>query len=69
VWGSGIQRMTTACLQAGLPEPELEEIGSGFRATLRHQAKSQAAATAVREMGKRNSQARQPCEKLAARPE
>ena len=33
-WGSGIGRMTTACLQAGLPEPTLEEIGSGFRVTL-----------------------------------
>lgn len=34
-WGSGIQRMTAACRQAGLPEPELEEIGSGFRVTFR----------------------------------
>ena len=32
-WGSGIGRMTHACLQAGLPEPVLEEIGSGFRVT------------------------------------
>jgi ATP-dependent DNA helicase RecG len=32
-WGSGIQRMTNACLDAGLPEPELEEISSGFRVT------------------------------------
>jgi ATP-dependent DNA helicase RecG len=32
-WGSGIGRMTSACLQAGLPEPTLEEIGSGFRVT------------------------------------
>jgi predicted HTH transcriptional regulator len=32
-WGSGIQRMTKACLDAGLPEPVLEEIGSGFRVT------------------------------------
>jgi predicted HTH transcriptional regulator len=36
-WGSGIQRMTAACRQAGLPEPELEEIGSGFRVTFRLQ--------------------------------
>jgi predicted HTH transcriptional regulator len=34
-WGSGIQRMTKACLQAGLPEPILQEIGSGFRVTFR----------------------------------
>jgi predicted HTH transcriptional regulator len=34
-WGSGIQRMTAACRQAGLPEPELEEIGTGFRVTFR----------------------------------
>jgi ATP-dependent DNA helicase RecG len=32
-WGSGIGRMTRVCLQAGLPEPVLEEIGSGFRVT------------------------------------
>ncbi len=36
-WGSGIQRMTAACRQAGLPEPELEEIGSGFRVTFRRE--------------------------------
>ncbi len=36
-WGSGIQRMTAACRQAGLPEPELEEIGTGFRVTLRRE--------------------------------
>lgn len=33
-WGSGIARMTHACLQAGLAEPALEELGSGFRVTL-----------------------------------
>lgn len=32
-WGSGIQRMFAACRAAGLPEPVLEEIGSGFRVT------------------------------------
>ena len=32
-WGSGIQRMAKACLEAGLPDPVLEEIGSGFRVT------------------------------------
>ncbi len=36
-WGSGIQRMTAACRQAGLPEPQLEEIGSGFRVTFRRE--------------------------------
>ena len=33
-WGSGIQRMSAACVEAGLPPPTLEEIGSRFRATL-----------------------------------
>jgi predicted HTH transcriptional regulator len=33
-WGSGIQRMTSSCLQAGLPGPRFEEIGTHFRATL-----------------------------------
>ena len=36
-WGSGIQRMFAACRAAGLPEPELEEIGSGFRVTFRRE--------------------------------
>jgi ATP-dependent DNA helicase RecG len=34
-WGSGIQRMNAACRDAGLPAPELEEIGMRFRVTLR----------------------------------
>jgi predicted HTH transcriptional regulator len=34
-WGSGIQRMSSACRDAGLPEPMLEEVGSRFRLTLR----------------------------------
>ncbi|XVU22087.1 ATP-binding protein [Actinoplanes sp. CA-054009] len=33
-WGSGIQRMTTACRDAGLADPVLEEIGTRFRVTL-----------------------------------
>ena len=33
-WGSGIQRMTAACEQAGLRVPVLEEIGTHFRVTL-----------------------------------
>jgi predicted HTH transcriptional regulator len=33
-WGSGIQRMTSACLDAGLDAPKLEEIGTHFRATI-----------------------------------
>jgi predicted HTH transcriptional regulator len=32
-WGSGIQRMKAACREAGLPEPEFAEVGSGFRVT------------------------------------
>lgn len=33
-WGSGIQRMTAACHDAGLEAPRLEEIGSHFRVTI-----------------------------------
>ena len=32
-WGSGIQRMRSACLDAGLPEPCFEEVGMRFRVT------------------------------------
>lgn len=34
-WGSGIQRITAACGEAGLAAPELEETGLRFRITLR----------------------------------
>jgi ATP-dependent DNA helicase RecG len=33
-WGSGVQRMTAACLDRGLPAPHFEEIGTHFRVTL-----------------------------------
>jgi predicted HTH transcriptional regulator len=33
-WGSGIQRMTAACRDAGLLPPTLEEIGTRFRVSL-----------------------------------
>lgn len=33
-WGSGIQRMTSVCREAGLGAPILEEIGTRFRVTL-----------------------------------
>jgi len=33
-WGSGIQRMATACTGAGLPEPDFAEVGLRFRVTL-----------------------------------
>jgi len=33
-WGSGIERMVSACAEAGLPEPTFAEIGTGFRVTL-----------------------------------
>ena len=33
-WGSGIQRMTSACVDAGLEAPALEEIGTHFRVTI-----------------------------------
>lgn len=34
-WGSGVQRMTAACRDAGLDPPVLEELGQRFRATIR----------------------------------
>lgn len=36
-WGSGIHRMTAACREAGLPEPQFAELGSGFRVTFRRE--------------------------------
>lgn len=33
-WGSGIQRMTSACNEAGLDTPKFEEMGSHFRVTI-----------------------------------
>jgi len=33
-WGSGIQRMTTACREAGLAAPVFEEIATRFRVTI-----------------------------------
>lgn len=33
-WGSGIQRMTSACVEAGLAAPVFEEIGTHFRTTI-----------------------------------
>jgi ATP-dependent DNA helicase RecG len=33
-WGSGVQRMTAACQEAGLAAPRLEEIGMHFRVTI-----------------------------------
>lgn len=32
-WGSGIRRMINLCLEAGLPEPKIEEVGARFRVT------------------------------------
>jgi ATP-dependent DNA helicase RecG len=34
-WGSGIQRMASACHEAGLTAPLLEELGTRFRVTIR----------------------------------
>lgn len=34
-WGSGVRRMTEACLAAGLRELEFEEIATHFRVTVR----------------------------------
>jgi predicted HTH transcriptional regulator len=34
-WGTGVQRMISACTGAGLPEPEFAELGLRFRATIR----------------------------------
>lgn len=40
-WGSGIQRMTRACLDAGLDEPLLEELCGRFRVTLSREGRGQ----------------------------
>ena len=40
-WGSGIQRMTAACVEAGLGEPLLEELGGRFRVTLFREGRGQ----------------------------
>ncbi|MFN0185390.1 MAG: ATP-binding protein [Aquabacterium sp.] len=42
-WGSGIERMFSACREAGLPEPALEEVGMRFRVTLTTRALASAA--------------------------
>lgn len=34
-WGTGVVRMAAACVAAGLPEPELVELGLRFRVTIR----------------------------------
>jgi predicted HTH transcriptional regulator len=34
-WGTGIPRAIEACRSAGLPDPEIEELGFGLRVTLR----------------------------------
>lgn len=34
-WGTGVERMLTACRDAGLAEPEFQEIGMRFRVTFR----------------------------------
>ena len=34
-WGSGIQRIITTCREAGLSDPEFEELGTRFRVTIR----------------------------------
>ncbi len=33
-WGSGIPKMISACKEAGLPEPELKEMGGNFRVNM-----------------------------------
>lgn len=33
-WGSGIQRMTAACVESGLAAPRFEELANRFRVTL-----------------------------------
>jgi predicted HTH transcriptional regulator len=46
-WGSGIQRMTNACREAGLAEPLLEERAAGFRVTIYAKRKGTASLDAV----------------------
>ena len=33
-WGTGIRRIRDACAEAGLPEPEFQELGSAFRVNI-----------------------------------
>ena len=51
-WGSGIPRMTTACREMGLPEPEIEEVGGRVRVTL-HAIATAATAIAVDDVDRR----------------
>lgn len=46
-WGTGVQRMISACTGAGLPEPELAEVGLRFRATIRTKSIAAAALAPV----------------------
>ncbi len=46
-WGTGVQRMISACTGAGLPEPELVEVGLRFRVTIRTESVAAAALDAV----------------------
>jgi ATP-dependent DNA helicase RecG len=41
-WGSGIRRMIGNCREDGLPAPNLQEIGTHFRVTLRLRSVSRA---------------------------
>ena len=48
-WGTGVQRMFAACAAAGLPAPELAELGFRFRVTIRTERVAKAALDAVEE--------------------
>ncbi len=46
-WGTGVQRMISACTGAGLPEPEFAEVGFRFRVTIRTEPVTTAALDTV----------------------
>jgi predicted HTH transcriptional regulator len=48
-WGSGIQRMIRACLDAGQEEPRFEEVGMHFRVTLYSESKKESIPDQVEE--------------------
>lgn len=57
-WGSGVRRMTDACLAAGLPEPEFEEIATHFRVTVRAATHVLGGRRGAASAGSRNTDAR-----------
>ena len=51
-WGSGVPRMIEACAAAGVPAPQLEEIATHFRVTLRSSGDERPKKTTRKSSGK-----------------